>query len=105
MTDASGHHHNNTVPRGCLSEQVWNKVVKRAQGELAGPFAEIVTGAPSPFVTAATSFESDRASLFDEKLLRAGEAFLQFRPHIDLSCDLGASQCCLQLRPSKERWA
>lgn len=92
MTGTSGRQHRVTVPRGSLNEVVWAKRVERALSILPSPWSEMVTTSESPFVTAVTNFESDRAVFFEGKVLLAGDALTQFRPHLGSSCNLPALQ-------------
>jgi hypothetical protein len=92
MMDASGHVHRQTVPRGQLSSVSWQKQLARAEAIFPTPWFDVIQKAASPFVTAITSFESLRASFCGGKVLLAGEAFTQYRPHLGLSCDLAGFQ-------------
>ncbi|KAF1996761.1 FAD/NAD(P)-binding domain-containing protein [Amniculicola lignicola CBS 123094] len=98
MTDRSGRKHRVTVPRGDLSEVVWAKRVERARTVLSSPWVEMVTTSESPFVTAITNSESDKAVFFGGKLLLAGDAFIQFRPHLGSSCNLPVLQALTLLK-------
>jgi 2-polyprenyl-6-methoxyphenol hydroxylase-like FAD-dependent oxidoreductase len=98
MTDTLGRQHRVTVPRRSLSELVWAKRVERARNVLPQPWSEMVTTSESPFVTAITGFESDKASFFGGKLLLAGDALTQFRPHLGSSCNLPALQILTLLK-------
>jgi 2-polyprenyl-6-methoxyphenol hydroxylase-like FAD-dependent oxidoreductase len=90
MTDIKGYRHNKTVPRGCLRNEVWEKQL--AKKKLPTGWDELISKSEGPFVTAVTSFEGPGPLFCDGKVLLAGEAFTQFRPHLGLSCDLAALQ-------------
>ncbi len=55
----------------------------------------MVLNSESPFVTAVTGFESDKAAFLGGKLLLAGDALTQFRPHLGSSCNLPALQALM----------
>jgi hypothetical protein len=90
MTDTNGHRHNKTVPRGRLRKEVWEKHL--SDHKLPTGWNELISKSEEPFVTAITSFEGPSPRFCDGKVLLAGEAFTQFRPHLGLSCDLAAMQ-------------
>ncbi|KAF2266738.1 FAD/NAD(P)-binding domain-containing protein [Lojkania enalia] len=96
MTDSSGRRRNVTVPKGYLSKTAWEKRLSSAKPALPDDWFEVVSQAQTPFVTAITSFDGTKASFFNGKLILAGDAFTQFRPHLGLSCDQAALQA-LQL--------
>ena len=102
MTDESGHVHRQTVPRGQLSSTAWQKQLARAEAIFPAPWFEVIQKAKSPFVTLITSFESPRASFYGGKVLLAGEAFTQYRPHLGLSCDLAGFQALALVEVLKE---
>lgn len=92
MTDKAGRQHRVTVPRDALSAAAWANRVLRARTVLPTPWQEMVVTSESPFVTAITGFESEKAVFFEGKLLLAGDALTQFRPHLGSSCNLPALQ-------------
>jgi len=96
MRDTSGRLRNGTVPKGYLSISAWEKRLSAAKPVLPDSWFDIVSQSQSPFVTAITSSEGIKASFFDGKLLLAGDAFAQMRPHLGLSCNQAALQA-LQL--------
>ncbi len=53
-------------------------------------------------MTAVTGFESDKAVFLNGKLLLAGDALTQCRPHLGSSCNLPALQALALLRVLKE---
>jgi hypothetical protein len=92
MTDTTGYRHNQTVPRGFLSGKAWKKQLARAEDVLPVDWQNILRETAEPFVTAITGFESSKGAFCDAKILLAGEAFTQFRPHLGLSSNLSAIQ-------------
>lgn len=90
MTDSNGHRHNKTVPRGNLRGEVWKKQL--ADYKLPAGWNELIHQSKQTFMTAVTSHEGSSSAFYDGKVLLAGEAFTQFRPHLGLSCDLAALQ-------------
>ncbi|KAH7396874.1 hypothetical protein DE146DRAFT_657993 [Phaeosphaeria sp. MPI-PUGE-AT-0046c] len=92
MTDMAGRQHRVTVPRDAVSTAAWASRVLRARKVLPSPWQEMVVTSESPFVTAITGFESEKAVFFEGKLLLAGDALTQFRPHLGSSCNLPALQ-------------
>ncbi|KAI1261713.1 FAD binding domain protein [Xylariaceae sp. FL1019] len=79
FTDIHGKSHRNTVPRGLVRPEVWDRV--RKQAEVAGPFAEVLAKVRSPFVTKINDAISESSSFYDGQVVLVGDAFASFRPH------------------------
>jgi flavin-dependent dehydrogenase len=81
LTDVDGKKHNTTIPRGKIQPKVWQRLLDR-QYSLSNPyFVELMEKINEPFVSAIRDFEGSKAVFFDGKLLLAGDALAQCRPH------------------------
>ncbi|CAO2648158.1 Nn.00g090800.m01.CDS01 [Neocucurbitaria sp. VM-36] len=92
MTDVNGKHHSVTMPARILRPEVWEAQLSRKKDSLSPLWYSIFSQSDLPLLTAVHSFENSKASFFNGKLLLAGEAFTQIRPHLGASCDIAAVQ-------------
>ncbi|RMZ71495.1 monooxygenase fad-binding [Pyrenophora seminiperda CCB06] len=90
MTDVHGVRHNLTVPSHLLRPEVWSSQLRRRDSILTPMWKNIFQKSEMPLLTAIRSFDNTKASFFGGKLLLAGEAFVQLRPHLGASSDLAA---------------
>ncbi|KAJ4378191.1 hypothetical protein N0V83_001025 [Neocucurbitaria cava] len=92
MTDSNGKQHNVTMPAGILRPEAWEAQLSRRKGKLPPLWYNIFTKSDLPLLTAIHSFDNSKANFFEGKLLLAGEAYTQIRPHLGASCDIAALQ-------------
>jgi len=95
MTDKDGTRHNHTVPAELLHPESWKTQLTRrkdATSRLWQHLFAISTANSLPLLTAIRSFDNPSSSFFDGKLLLAGEALAQIRPHLGASCNIPALQ-------------
>lgn len=92
MTDKMGNLHHNTLPVGGMDPSAWGKYVVVAKEEMCAPFAEVVSKAKEPFVTAINDVSCPGAVALDGKVLITGEALNLMRPHMALSTTQSAMQ-------------
>ncbi|KAH8726585.1 hypothetical protein GQ44DRAFT_678982 [Phaeosphaeriaceae sp. PMI808] len=109
MTDREGVRHNSTVHSHQLRPEAWEKQLARTR-DIISPlwhnlFA-ISTVEKLPLLTAIRSFNNTSASFFGSKLLLAGEAFTQIRPHLGASCSIAALQALTlaQVLSGEKKW-
>lgn len=95
MTDIDGHVHRNTLPSGKMRSDIWAR--RRAYGNevLPAPFAELMHGITTPFVTAISDVNSPQASFFDGRILLVGDALTLLRPHIARATNSAGLHCLL----------
>lgn len=95
MTDKKGFRHNVTVPADLLEPETWKRQMARRKDIvplLWQRLFAVSTEHSQPLLTAIRSFENTSASFFNKKVLLAGEAFCQIRPHLGASCSIPALQ-------------
>ncbi|KAF2728788.1 FAD/NAD(P)-binding domain-containing protein [Polyplosphaeria fusca] len=92
MTGSDGRRRNVTVPKGYLSKAVWDKKLLSAKNTLPSHWFEVISASQKPYVTAITNFKGTRAVFYDGKLLLAGDAFAQCKPHLGMSSNQAALQ-------------
>ena len=95
MTDADGRPHRITLPTGKMRPEVWNAQRQLATEILPAPFAEVVSKTTQPFVQNIADVAAVRASFADGKVLLAGDALAQFRPHAAASTNQAAQSALL----------
>lgn len=95
MTDANGVLHRHTLPVGAMQLAAWKPYVALAQEEMCAPFAEIVSKAAQPFITAISDAACPSAMAMDGKVIIAGEALCLVRPFLALSTTQSAMQALL----------
>ncbi|KAF1830790.1 FAD/NAD(P)-binding domain-containing protein [Decorospora gaudefroyi] len=88
MTDVNGIRHNVTVPANLLRPEVWEAQLNRRDAVLSPLWKKVIQDSGMPLLTAVQSFDNTKASFFSGKVLLAGEAFIQIRPHLGASCDI-----------------
>jgi hypothetical protein len=95
MTDINGKRHNLTVPADYLNPESWKTQLSRRRDALSplwqGLFAQS-TANGLPLLNAVRSVKNTSASFFDGKVMLAGEALIQVRPHLGASCSIPALQ-------------
>ncbi|KAI1372152.1 tannase and feruloyl esterase-domain-containing protein [Hypoxylon crocopeplum] len=79
LTDVKGAYHRNTVPRGLLRPEVWERV--RATAQVTAPFAEVLAKVKSTFMTKINDAFSAASSFYDGRVVVVCDAFASFRPH------------------------
>jgi hypothetical protein len=95
MTDTNGVRHNHTVTAGLLNPRSWEAQLARRRDVITPLWQRmfaISTAHKLPLLTAIRSFDNTTSSFFDGKLLLAGEAFIQIRPHLGASCSIPGLQ-------------
>ena len=95
MTDTNGVLHKNTLPVGTMKPSAWKPYVSLAQAEMCAPFAEIVSKAAQPFITAISEAAGSRAVAMIGKVVIAGEALSLVKPFLALSTTQSAMQALL----------
>ena len=96
MTDVDGNHHRNTVLAGKVQPHIWEKQKAYAASILPLPFSNIISKVSQPLVQCITDMEqAPKASYFGGKLVIAGDALSQFRPHIASSTNQAALNALL----------
>ena len=81
FTDTKGTLHQNTVPRGAVRPEVWDKARMDHLPHLAPPFAELLSKTDQPFVSKINDVVCNTPSHFGGKVLLTGDAFSTIRPH------------------------
>ncbi|KAI1079986.1 FAD binding domain protein [Whalleya microplaca] len=81
FTDTTGQHHHNTVPRGLVREEVWERCRGDLLPRISPPFQELLQKTSSPFVTKIRDAICTTASFYDGKVVLVGDAFTTLRPH------------------------
>lgn len=92
MTDAEGIRHNVTVAASAIRADAWASYRARRHAVLPPLWNELFELSGAPLLTAIRSFHNTKASFCAGKLLLAGEAYMQIRPHLGASCDIAALQ-------------
>ncbi|KAF1842230.1 FAD/NAD(P)-binding domain-containing protein [Cucurbitaria berberidis CBS 394.84] len=101
MTDVDGKRHNVTVPARILQPEVWKAQLARRKDVLSSLWHGIFAQSELPLLTVIQSFDNKVSAFFDGKLLLAGEAFTQIRPHLGASCDIAAMQALTLIKVLK----
>lgn len=96
MTDRYGIQHNMTVSADSLHPKVWTAQLSRRENVVPPIWRSLFAKSSLPLLTAIHSFDNEQAAFYGGKLLLAGEAYTQIRPHLGASCDIAALQAiCL----------
>lgn len=95
MTDVDGKRHNLTVPAEVLQPKTWETQLSR-RADMVTPFwRELFAQSTKnglPLLNAVRSVHNTKYSFYGGKLLLAGEAFMQVRPHLGASSSISALQ-------------
>ncbi|KIL93718.1 hypothetical protein FAVG1_02279 [Fusarium avenaceum] len=92
FTDTKGRLHQNTVPRGTVRPEMWDRARVEHLPYLAPPFAELLAKTDHPFVSKIGDGMCDSPSYFGGKVTLVGEAFCSIRPHTGAAAELSAVQ-------------
>ncbi|KAI1270143.1 FAD binding domain protein [Xylariaceae sp. FL1019] len=92
FTDVNGDYHRQTVPRGLVRPEVWERA--RIHIQVSKPFAELLAKDGNPFVTKINDAFSSHACFHGGKVILVGDAFASFRPHAASALE----QCALHSR-------
>ncbi|KAI8937297.1 hypothetical protein NX059_006505 [Plenodomus lindquistii] len=95
MTDRHGVQHNMTVSANMLRPEAWTAQLLRRDDVVSPIWKSLFAKSSLPLLTAIHSFDNDQAAFYGGKLLLAGEAYTQIRPHLGASCDIAALQANL----------
>ncbi|KAH9871571.1 hypothetical protein J1614_005826 [Plenodomus biglobosus] len=96
MTDRYGIQHNMTVSADSLRPKAWTSQLSRRDNIVPPIWRSLFAKSSLPLLTAIHSFDNEQAAFYGGKLLLAGEAYTQIRPHLGASCDIAALQAiCL----------
>ncbi|CBX91011.1 similar to monooxygenase FAD-binding [Plenodomus lingam JN3] len=95
MTDRYGMQHNMTVSADLLHPKTWAAQLSRRKDVVPPIWQSLFAKSTLPLLTAIHSFDNDHAAFYSGKLLLAGEAYTQIRPHLGASCDIAALQAIL----------
>ncbi|KAI0889179.1 FAD binding domain protein [Annulohypoxylon maeteangense] len=82
FTDTSNQEHHNTVPRGLVRQEVWERCRAELLPRISAPFQELLQKTSSPFVTKIRDVICTSASFYDGKVVLVGDAFTTLRPHL-----------------------
>jgi hypothetical protein len=93
LTDTSGRLHENTVPRGLVRHDVWDRFRAAILPEISPPFRELLQKTTDPFVTKVRDVECSSASFYDGRVILVGDAFSTLRPHLGLATEQAALHC------------
>ncbi|KAF2023464.1 FAD/NAD(P)-binding domain-containing protein [Setomelanomma holmii] len=95
MTDANGVQHNHTVSAHLLRRETWTTQLARRQNTMPSLWHQLLRSTTKdnlPLLTAICSFDNTTAAFMGGKVMLAGEAFTQLRPHRGASCSIPALQ-------------
>ncbi|KAM0355086.1 hypothetical protein ACHAPU_000943 [Fusarium lateritium] len=101
FTDTKGQLHQNTVPRGTVRPDMWDRARVEHLPCLAPPFAELLSKTYHPFVSKIGDGICDSPSHFGGKVILTGEAFCSIRPHTGAASELSAVHNELMLKMRK----
>ncbi|KAF5667460.1 cytochrome p450 monooxygenase [Fusarium heterosporum] len=109
FTDTKGQLHQNTVPRGTVRPEMWDRARVEHLPYLAPPFAELLSKTDHPFVSKIGDGVCDSPSHFGGKVILTGEAFCSIRPHTGAASELSAVHTELMVKMRKgeitpEQW-
>ncbi|KAM0193120.1 hypothetical protein ACHAPI_007850 [Fusarium lateritium] len=101
FTDTKGKLHQNTVPRGTVRPEIWDRARVEHLPYLAPPFAELLSKTDHPFVSKIGDGMCDSPSYFGGKVIVVGEAFCSIRPHTGAAAELSAVHNALMVKMRK----
>lgn len=90
FTDVTGQLHHNTVPRGLVCPEVWERCRANLIAHISEPFQELLQKTPNPFVTKIRDAICTTASFYDGKVVLVGDAFTTLRPHLGAATEQAA---------------
>lgn len=93
FSDVNGMTHQNTVPRGSIRPEVWDRIRADAVPRLAAPFAEILSKTKEPFVSKINDLICESPRHLGGKVVLVGDAFCTLRPHTGAATEQGAIHC------------
>ncbi|KAI0388388.1 FAD binding domain protein [Xylariaceae sp. FL0594] len=88
FTDINGRHHPDTVPRGLVRLEVWERIRAKLTSE---PVADLLFKTDSPFVTKVNDVLCTTPSFHDGRVVLVGDALTTIRPYIGHSAEQAAS--------------
>ncbi|KAI0389168.1 FAD binding domain protein [Xylariaceae sp. FL0594] len=90
FTDINGRHHHNTVPRGLVRPEVWERIRAKFTSRMAEPVADLLFKTDSPFVTKVNDVLCTTPSFHEGRVVLVGDALTTIRPHIGHSAEQAA---------------
>ncbi|KAJ4353197.1 uncharacterized protein N0V89_004923 [Didymosphaeria variabile] len=81
MTDTDGKLHRNAIPSGKIQPQVWQEASSRVKEQACWFYAELMDKSHQLYVSAIRDFPNTKAVFCDGKVILAGDAMSQCRPH------------------------
>ncbi|KAI1823890.1 FAD binding domain protein [Xylaria intraflava] len=90
FTDINGKLHHNTVPRGLVRQDVWERIRPTFTSRMAAPVADLLAKTDNPFVTKVNDVLCTTASFCDGRVILVGDALTTIRPHIAYSTEKAA---------------
>lgn len=81
FTDVTGQYHHNTVPRGLVRQEVWERCRAELLPRISPPFQELLQKISNPFVTKVHDVQCESANFINGKVVLVGDAFTTLRPH------------------------
>lgn len=90
MTDAEGHYHRTTIPKGKMRPSVWQPQLAQAHRILNPTLVALVEKISAPFVSVVSSIAAPKAAHFNNRLFLVGDALAQPQPNIGMGTTLGA---------------
>ena len=82
MTDTDGKMHHNAIPSGKIQPQVWNEASSRVKIQAcSSSYAELMEKTNQLYVSAIRDFPNTKAVFCNGKVILAGDAMSQCRPH------------------------
>jgi 2-polyprenyl-6-methoxyphenol hydroxylase-like FAD-dependent oxidoreductase len=81
MTDTDGKTHRNAIPRGKIQPQVWREASTRVKQQACPFYAELLDKTSQLYVSAVRDLPNTKAVFCNGKVVLAGDAMSQCRPH------------------------
>lgn len=81
MTDVDGKVHNNTIPKKKIQPVVWQEARDRVKLQACPFYCELMENTTKLHVSAINDFPNTKAVFCDGKVILAGDAMSQCRPH------------------------
>ena len=95
LTDIEGVVHGNTLPKGKMRPETWQRQRSRAKQIMTPCFLELVNKTTLSFVSAVRDRQSRKASCLDGKVIFVEEALTLMRPHTGMSFNHSAINCMM----------
>ncbi|KAI0376973.1 FAD binding domain protein [Hypomontagnella monticulosa] len=93
LTDVDGRERQNTVPRGLVRPEVWERVRATVVAQMVPPFAELLSKTTEPFVTKVNDALCTTPTFYDNHVILVGDGLTAFRPHIAQATEQAAYHC------------